>query len=135
MSHAFVRGTFSSAGFSPGGRVRKTAGDDPDDQWENDVLDSHMSIGDTMALLQYDGGIRKAASGDFAALFGAYERPEPSFNGCFRPMGRSMPETNSMTRCVPVVGQEQILPQTARSKADMIAEKHRQHRESLFRKG
>lgn len=95
-----------------------------------------MSIGDTMALLQYDGGIRKTASGDdFAALFGIYERPEPSFNGCFRPIGRSMPETHSMTHCRPLVAQDQILPQDARSKADMIAAKHRRHRESLFRKG
>ena len=135
MSHAFVRGTFSSTGFSPGGRaIRKTAGSDPEDQWENDVLDAHMSIGDTMALLQYDGGIRKTASGDFAALFGIYERPEPSFGGCFRPFGRSMPETGSTARCVPLVNQEQALPRSARSKADMIADKYRRHREKLFRK-
>lgn len=136
MSHAFVRGTFSSTGYSPGGgRIRKKAGGpDPDDVWEDDVLDAHMSIGDTMALL--DMGFRKTAGdSDIARLFGIYERPEPLFNGCFRPVDRAMPDTGSGCRCEPIVRQEQILPPDKQARADMIAAKWRHHRESITRKG
>jgi len=137
MTHAFVRGTFSSSGVSPGGgsiRKKAGAGPDPDDLWEEDVLDAHMSIGDTMALL--DMGFRKtAADSDVAMLFGIYERPDPSFSGCFRPIDRAMPDTGSGCRCEPIVRQEQILPPDRQSRADMIAAKWRRHRERITGKG
>jgi hypothetical protein len=137
-THAFVRGTFSSTGFSPGGGIRKkaNAGPDPDDMWEEEVLSSYMTIGDSASLLEYDDGFRKmASSNEVAGLFGIYERPEPSFNGCFRPVGRDMPDTASCCRCEPIVRQGQALPADARSRAEAIAEKHRRNRERILGKG
>lgn len=136
-NHAFVRGMFSSTGFSPGGgRIKKKAGLDPDDMWEEEILEAHMSIGDTMALLGYDDGFKKmASSNEIAGLFGIYERHEPSFNGCFRPIDRAMPDTMGWCRCEPIVRQEQALPADARSRAEAIAEKHRRNRERILGKG
>lgn len=135
-NHAFVRGTFSSTGFSPGGRrMKKTAQLDPDDLWEEEVLESYMTIGDSAALLGYDDGFKKmASSNEVAGLFGIYERPEPAFNGCFRPVDRAMPETGTSCWCEPIVRQEQTLPADLSLRAEAIAEKHRRNRERILGK-
>jgi hypothetical protein len=133
MEHAFVRGAFSSSGFSSGGRGMKRTGN-ADDAWEDRVLNAHMSIGDSMTLLEYDEGLRKTAGDPVARLFGIYERPEPSFSGCFRPLDRAMPGTTGGCRCEPIVRQEQTLPPDQASRAAMIAGKWRRHREHITRK-
>lgn len=129
-SHPYVRGVFSSAGFSPGASVCRRGQEKPEAD-EKLVIEACMGIGEAMAIISSEDP--EAFSDEpVAQVFGIYKRPEPSFRGCFRPVGRAEPETSRMYT-VPLVRQV-FADDEKRAAARRIADKY-SRQERLIAKG